>query len=678
MWIGKIELTNFKCYQHQSFEFPRPAEGRNLILIGGKNGFGKTTILEALYLCLYGRDATHHLGRAGLKENAYVRFLRDALHGKALATRRDQMRAAVRLMVDKAHGFEVTRTWYFDSKGNWQEEQVRLDEIRDGVPRPLNADEQLADVLEAHVVPAHLAPFFFFDGEEVKKLADQDRTEWIKQGMESLMGVVLVKKLRERLTQYQNNRRQSLPDVDKAKLDQMLASLNGKEIELKKLKDDLAIIDKDIARLQAQRDDLQQRLLTIGAGGGDIKSVEDIVREEGDKRRDLDACEKRLEELLGNRLPFHLVSPELMEGLKSRLAAERTLLDWEARKNSLEPQRAKFKERFLTSRNLESFDPSEKTALLSAIDEAWESLFWPRPDGCAEYVLHDYLEPRQRQRLEETFAALQLNAYEIRSLVNRRAELRTKLRELETRRIKLESLHTEGALQELNRELTEVQGELEKLSRQKGNLEREKTSLEAAIAQDRASYERENARYIQAEPAKSAARKAERVIQLIDDLLPKLFDLKTQSLSKAVTEHYRRLAHKHQVARIEIQPSGISRLFSEDGEEIRFDRSAGENQIFATALFAGLAQVSGYHIPLVVDTPLARLDSQHRENLLNYWVSDPDRQVILLSQDREVDEGLARLLEPHLAKTYLLETHPLGEGVYRTIAFENTYFGGQA
>ncbi len=676
MWIAKIELTNFKCYQYQSFEFPKPDKGRNLVLIGGKNGFGKTTLLEALYLCLYGKDATHHLPRAGLKENAYARFLNRALHGKALASRRDQMRTSVGFMVDDAYGFEITRTWYFDSSGNWNEEEVLLGEFRNGVRNPLNAKEQLSDILETHVVPAHLAPFFFFDGEEVKRLADQDRAEWIRQGMEGLMGVVLVKKLRERLTQYQNNRRQGLPDVDQAKLDTMLATLNSKEAELQRVAHDLVELEEQIAHVQARRDDIQQRLLTIGAGGGDIKSVEDIVREEEDKRRDLETCEKRLEELLGDRLPFHLVHPELIASLKARLKAEDVRIEWEARKRNLEPQKAKFTEKFMSSSHLREISPEEKTLLQRALDEAWESLFWPQPEGCAESVLHTYLEPRQRQHLQEIFTAIQIGAQEIQSLLSKRAQLISRLKELETRRLKLEGLHTEGALQELNRELNKVQEELDNLNKKKGDLERQKISLKALIDQERATYERENARYIKAEPAKSVARKAGRVIQLIDELLPKLYELKVQSLSKAVTKHYRELAHKGQVARIEIQPNGLYRCFS-DGEELMFDRSAGENQIFATALFAGLAEVSGYHVPLVVDTPLARLDSQHRANLLRYWTSDPNRQVILLSQDREVDEHLVRSIESHLAKTYLLETYPLGQGVYRTVAYENQYFGRQ-
>lgn len=678
MWIDKIELTNFKAYQHQRFIFPKPVKGRNLILIGGMNGFGKTTLLEALYLCLYGEDATHNLSRAGLQSNAYAKFLQSALHGKALAIKRDQMRVSVRLMVLNDYGFEITRTWFFDPKGELQEQEVRLDEIRDGVNSPLDAEDILASVLEEHVVPANLAPFFFFDGEEVKKLADQDRTGWIKRGMENLMGVVLVKKLRERLGQYQNHRRTGHHNVDKTKLDAMFAALSDKISERERIEDDLIAYSEEIARTQVRRDDVQREWIALGAGGGDIKSVEDIVREEGEKKRSLDECEKQLESLLADRLPFHLVSADLMESLKTRISEEKVRLDWELQKQGLEPQKNKFIAAFFNTKSMIVLEEQEKSVLASCIAEAWETLYWPQPAGCAAVVLHDYIEPRQRQRLAESFVTIQIGANQIRELVATKKEIRSRLKELEMRRIKLEGAHDDGVLEKLQRDLTNIQSELEQLNKKMGDLERQATSLDAVISQDRAVYERENAHYIQAEPAKSVANKAQKIIHLIDELLPRLFELKTQELSQAVSRCYKQLAHKQQVSNIFIQADGVCRFTTENGREVRFDRSAGENQLFATALFAGLAQVSGYHIPLVVDTPLARLDSKHRDNLLRYWYSDPDRQVILLSQDKEVDEVLLHSIHPYLAKTYLLESTLIGDGVYRTIAKENAYFGDQA
>ena len=86
MYISKIELTKFKSYQHAEMLFPEPTAGKNIVIVGGMNGYGKTSILEALYLCLYGKDALPHLARAGLKTDdyrGYPSFLEKALNGEA-------------------------------------------------------------------------------------------------------------------------------------------------------------------------------------------------------------------------------------------------------------------------------------------------------------------------------------------------------------------------------------------------------------------------------------------------------------------------------------------------------------------------------------------------------------------------------------------------------------------
>jgi DNA sulfur modification protein DndD len=121
---------------------------------------------------------------------------------------------------------------------------------------------------------------------------------------------------------------------------------------------------------------------------------------------------------------------------------------------------------------------------------------------------------------------------------------------------------------------------------------------------------------------------------------------------------------------------GTARLLSATGQEITFDRSAGENQIFATALIAGLAKVANVKAPLVVDTPLARLDGKHRANILDFWTSDKNRQVILLSQDKEIDAELLRGKTHSIAKTYLLEYDDVGDGIGRTTAKPDAYFPG--
>jgi len=87
-----------------------------------------------------------------------------------------------------------------------------------------------------------------------------------------------------------------------------------------------------------------------------------------------------------------------------------------------------------------------------------------------------------------------------------------------------------------------------------------------------------------------------------------------------------------------------------------------------------LAEVTGYKVPLVVDTPLARLSAQHCQNLLDYWASDDTRQVILLAQDKEIGGVEHSRLLRHVGKTYLLRHQQMGHGVGSSEAIADKYF----
>jgi DNA sulfur modification protein DndD len=141
-----------------------------------------------------------------------------------------------------------------------------------------------------------------------------------------------------------------------------------------------------------------------------------------------------------------------------------------------------------------------------------------------------------------------------------------------------------------------------------------------------------------------------------------------------MTSVYKQLAHKTQVAQIIIGNDGTTKILGKTGKELEFDRSAGENQIFATALIAGLADVSGVRAPMVVDTPLGRLDSKHRDNIFKFWISNPKRQVILLSQDKEIDAGFYNQISDSVGATYLLVHTDVGDGIGRTVAKPGKYF----
>lgn len=678
MWIAKIELFNFKSYQHQLFDFPQPRAGRNIVLIGGMNGYGKTSILEALYLGLYGKEAVEHLGRAGLKDDVgYRKFVERALHGTAVRTGRDSMWVKVQINKTQAEGFEVTRKWFFSRSGDWTgEDEVVIYQVRDGIRGRALAAEKLPELLDQRFIPAHVAPFFFFDGEEVKKLADQSRSDQIKSGIEGLLGVVLLRRLKKRLEEFQTNRSNGLPAVDEQKHRELFETLSQHEREYDEAERRHRETDETVKNLQAQRTDLTNRMIGMGAGAGDVASAADVVKQQTEAENELRATEDALDVIVATKLPFHLVGRDTLGALASQVRSEISRESWEERRRNLEPEKAKFIGTFYETREpplKPDLTSGQQEALQARLDAAWESLFYPMPQGCADAMVHNYLGSK-RAALLNAVDGLHLGAQDVLGLIAKRETLQKRIRDLINRYTKIEGVDKDGTLAKLQGESASINVTLDQRQRELGDLDRQLVGLKGTIDQERALYMREHERFVQANPVKSMVGRAERVCNLIGELIPQMYALKVDQLAKAMTAVYKKLAHKGQVHRVDIDETGKTRILGRNGQEIPFDKSAGENQVFATALLAGLAEISGIDAPMVVDTPLGRLDSTHRANILKYWTSDKKRQVILLSQDKEIDQETYAALEPYVGKTYLLQHAEIDSGVGRTVATEDAYF----
>jgi DNA sulfur modification protein DndD len=686
MWISRLELTGFKGYQHQAFSFPEPSDGKNIVLIGGMNGYGKTSILEALYLCLYGKDAMVHLARAGLKtddKKGYPTFLERAFNAEALRDGLDTM--SVRVVINKTttKAIDIVRSWYFRTNGNWtNEEETVVREVVRGEPGTPRQDGRngfhLADLLdEMQFVPAHVAPFFFFDGEEVKKLADQSRLEQVKQGLEGLLGVVLLRSLAERLKSFEANKRGEIESVNEENLARLWTSLTTNQEQLNALKADAEQSEAERLQLRAELQSLIERIIASGGGSGDIATVKDLVEEREKLRNNLKDSRKKLEDILSGILPFHLLPKDLLDDFRRQLIAELKLSDWEAEKRALEPRKAEFENAFMTQSSPEiqpALTDEQIDAIKLRLEAAWASLFYPPPADCAKEVVHDYLQESLRQKTLGFLETINLGQREIHDLVKEQHALQQRIDEFGRRISWLDGIDRDGTLAALKSQLKDVQTKMEDIEDRVRTDDRKITTLQAQIQSQSAEYNREKKKLNKSSPVRATIDRSERVRRVIDEIIPALFPLKVKELAEAMTSAYKQLAHKNQVEKIRILDDGTTQIIGKTGKEITVDRSAGENQIFATALIAGLAKVSGVKAPMVVDTPLGRLDSIHRENILKFWTGGKDRQVILLSQDEEIDYHLFKSIEDSVGKTYLLEHVDVGDGIGRTTAQEDKYF----
>src|SRR5437660_3248003 len=295
MYIEKIHLRDWKSYVDETYSFPKPTRNKNVVLVGAQNGYGKTSLLEAIMLCLYGRDGLSHIPRATLIEGdqqkldlSYDEFLRRAFHGCALGSGRNSASVTVTLN-DDGQRTSVTRQWYFAGSGKHRhsEEEVRI--YQDDEPFRAGRFDDKQDAVRNFIaktfVPVFLAPFFLFDGEQVQRLANKEMAAQVRTGIEGLLGVATLRELQADLREYALNRKSGLA-TDGDNTTEVLES------ELRSLVSDQRKSQKELQELEPRLPGLKQakeakvRQLNSIAGGNSatIKELYD-ERSKADSRR---------------------------------------------------------------------------------------------------------------------------------------------------------------------------------------------------------------------------------------------------------------------------------------------------------------------------------------------------------------------------------------------------------
>lgn len=677
MRISAIKLENFRSYRNQTFEFPPLRDDKNIILIGGLNGYGKTSILEAIYLGLYGPEAVKYLGRAGLRIDGrhYQNFIARVFHGNA--DNDCPMSITIEFLYDDNSGYNVNRTWYFDKNREFGEEELKIYSVLNGVKSNPIDDEFLSEILGNHFVPANIAQFFFFDGEEIKQLARKDKMETVKTAIDSFLGVVVLKELQNRLSEYQNTRRRGITQTD----EENLKNLFERKTKIESTISDLTNRENEYVYLQDQADtewnSLHDRMLTLGGIDGNLRNVKELAEKINEAKGVLHKAQQELTGMVCNKLALNLISPKLISKFLVECDGEIATRAWKNECQMLKPQREKFLNNFS---DFGDYAPPLLAAQIEKLKEkitsAWESMFYPMPENCVENPVHEYMPDDQIRKIKDIHNNIGIGRQEIEHKLD---DIKTKKRHLagwEKQMAKLEGYDNTGDLVlKLKKEFEEMTRKRDEILRTLNSIQNELTAERRNLDNISAEYNREHQRYLANAPVAEMVSKAEHIKQFIDKLITNLYPLKKQILQAEITKVFKQLSHKNSVHKITLDDNATAHLLNKDGERVDLDQSAGESQLFATALIAALANISRDGAPLVVDTPLGRLDSHHRDNILNLWTHDSSRQVILLSQDEEITKERFFKIKNHILKSYILEHKDMGHGIGQTTAREG-YFGG--
>lgn len=639
MKFKKLTLENYKSFQFPTeIHFPQHASGKSIFLVGGMNGAGKTSIMEAINYCLYG---------------AKPEFIHKSINRKELAKGNASVSFELVLETDDASEILVKRSWSAGPIENPRPQDLdeKLVVVKDGKRVSIQDKDIWQDFINA-TIPKSITQFFFFDGEKIQEIAADDHSEVrLKSSLEAALGIQYITRLSQDVLYLKQQERQNFVEISDEDLQFKQSELKREQSKLERKQADRDDLQVELDQFKAQYEEAKKRFQA--AFNTEPETQEAIKQNE--KRRiqvsnRLGQLDSEIKVLAEKHLPFALAG-KLFGGIKRQIEAERETAQHEA----IRANAADLAHKIV--RVVEEPEPIYHESLSpEKMAELERRIFRLLREGSSLGNIRKILNLSERDaakvlsRIEEIESS---DVFLITPLLEERHELEVDLKKLE-RSLQL------GISTDTERELFEqLQSEMESASTQVGRkteqlraAEEEIVSLENRVKDLEMEIAKLYEKHHVSKEKLDFVNECDAIASLLTQYMVKLRKNKIHLLQEKTYEMYRQLSSKSGLIKDLVIDDKTYEITIRDrnGHEIKKSGlSAGEKEVFAVSLLWGLAQTSELKLPIIIDTPLSRLDSTHRDNIINNYFPNAADQVIILSTDTEIDRDYYKALEPHLS-----------------------------
>ena len=707
MKINKLLLYNFNSFEGENtFDFTSHDE-KNIILIGGKNGAGKTSLFMAIKIALYGPLAFGYLG----VNPHYIAKIKDCINSKAFQT--DKVEAKVQLTISlmierELKEYTLTREWDYS-----KQKLVEEFSINEG-DKVLNDQEKsyFQNYLKG-LIPPDLFEFFLFDGEVVGDIfSTSTYNKYVQNAVYTLCGLDIYEIIRRFTAGY-------IGKSSNENEEEYVRNYEAIKEKIESCEEKKAEIEHKIRAEEDRLDQIETELSEVetafkNAGGITAKERKRLAKEFDEAERVKADSAAQIKLFVEGLMPFYLVK-DYNSSIKKQIDIEEEMAIYQYIERKLN------KDELVTALQNAS---SKKTIdqMLSLI----LSQFKPEKEEKNDEPLFG-LSREERSRVDGVISTLNtFDTNHMISVIASREKASDKTAEIN--RVLKNSMDEEDASDytrrenELLKEKETTNGQLYQNRTQLGEINDELTQL--TVERDRAKQNVLN--HIQ----------NRHVYELSDGLanmMSTLLSEKTVSikhdLEELIVSNLKRIYRKNNLITyieigdnfqlnlyqdaiyssaellhllknlgkdefsLAIGKAGKKKLFSEfkvdtvkelarylklNGKDniqlfknIDLNRlSKGERQIFILALYWAIIEVSGKDIPFVIDTPYARIDANHREEISKEFFPNISNQVVILSTDEEINERYYKLLKPYISQEYLL----VNDESQNKTTVENRYF----
>lgn len=629
MIITKLTLHNFGVYAGDNiFEFQNH---KPVVLIGGMNGRGKTTFLEAVLLALYGANSFAYTESKFTTYGQYLRSYTNRSDGSLYS----YVELEFRLKDENDERYLIRREW--SAKGLRTREKISVK--KDGESNIFLSDNW--SMFVENILPSGLSNFFFFDGEKIAELAVENTNNQMKNSIKSLLGITV-------LDMLENDISRIISRASKKAGNQM----QTRELELLRDKKNhaeiaLQVADEKIQDILDSIEDAKKRLekarMEYSAKGGDIVTQQqDLFNQRSLLSAQIEQDKEQLITFSAGELPLSMVQ-DLLKQILIQVEKEQ---DTKLMRFAIKKMHAALEGYVKRGENdssqirgfiayMEDKAAREGTDIIFNIsDHSLHQLHTLihygllTAKGQTSHIMADCV--KKQRKLDEIDSYLSVDIDE-----NALARLYKKIKTIEQ-----EILDYEVAL------ATEQTG---------------RSSLNGEFIRATSEYNR----YVEtmlnqlelSDDADRILKYSHQAITVLEEYKIHLQRKKIDVLADTMTSCYKKLANKKNlIEKICMDPITLDFVYlNSEGELVpKESLSAGEKQLMVISMLWALGICSKKKLPVIIDTPLSRLDSNHRISLIRTYFPQASDQTIILSTDSEIDGHYYEVMKENVGDEFTL------------------------
>lgn len=645
MIFNYITFENYRPYYGtQTIMFYKKSDDfspykKNITLVGGLNGAGKTSLINSFFICFYGRRF--------FQKDDYENIKREAINRRFLNEGGRESKIKL-CFSDRTGTYLIEITFKLDNKGEICETRKIFVIQGDKVREVASAEEEFNDFIDQRI-PIDVAPFFIFDAEKIRDLVgEHDKRETI-QAIQKIVSLELYKQLLEDLSSIQYKDELNISKVVKDdEINKLTEELKQCSLELEMLRSEEKPDNKKIEYLKEEKTAYEQKRRLKLAASSQTKGQ--INRRIGEIESELKRVQITLESFGRSLLPKMIVAP-LVHQLKSRIKKEQNYVLSLNRNQAAFAPYDKFIKHFLSIQTTPPLTETQKVQLKEKGKEIWGTLNNVKETKVEPIEVLHYNDLSQNE-LNTILQWTVTNHLDIKGLINQRIKYQNELQQLMAQ---LNDAPDVIDTKEEDDKIAQISEELGVLYATRKNRNEKIRKLQDRHHQLLNELTRKRQARTELGPIQQKMELMTRLINATKEFVDRVTVLKAQQLKREIEIILLMLLRKNDLNRVVFDPNEFTlRIFNGDEEIDLNSRSEGEKQLIALSMIWALTKVSGTEFPFVIDTPLARLDSIHRSNLVNRFFTKLSHQVIILTTDTEVTKDFVEEIQNHIQSSYLL------------------------